>query len=61
LHLALRIACNRVAHHRDVITEFGAEPDGRLDAGVSDESDHDELVDAVLLELQIQVCVGETA
>src|SRR5262249_17953876 len=33
----------------------------RFDAGMSDESDDDELMDAVLLELQVQVGVGEAA
>src|SRR5262249_46844397 len=32
---------------------------GRFDAGVRYQSHNDELMDAVLLELQIQICVGE--
>src|SRR5262249_4684636 len=43
------------------IAELGGKANRRLDAGMRDESDDDELVDAVLLELQIQVRVGEAA
>src|SRR5262249_44270039 len=41
------------------LTELGGIAYCRFDAGMCDESDDDELMDAVLLELQVQVGVGE--
>jgi hypothetical protein len=45
----------------DVVPQFPAEAAGRLDAGVGDHADQDNAADAVLLELQIEVGVGEAA
>src|SRR5262249_7987593 len=42
-----------------VMTELGGIAASGLDAGMRDESDDYELMDAVLLELQVQVGVGE--
>src|SRR5262249_15310257 len=49
----------RILNDGDVITELGGEAHSRFDAGMRDEADDDELMDAVLLELQVQVGVGE--
>src|SRR5262249_52299251 len=51
----------RILNDGDVITELGGIAHGRFDAGMRDESDDDELMGAVLLELQVQVGVGEAA
>src|SRR5580765_1950858 len=44
VHLFIRVARGRVSHHRDLIPELGGKANGRLDAGVRDEADDDELV-----------------
>src|SRR5262245_13084272 len=59
VHLLIRVIRRRVFYHRDLVTELGGKANGRFDAGMRYESDDDELMDAVLLELQIQIRVGE--
>ncbi len=59
MHLLLRVVRDRVSDHRDLVTELGCEANGRFDAGMRDEADDDELMDAVLLELQIEIGVGK--
>src|SRR5499426_76287 len=61
VHRLVGVIRRRVSHHRDVVAEFSRKADSRFDAGMRDEPDDDEPLDAVLLELQIQVRVGETA
>src|SRR5262249_8355385 len=61
VHHLVRVIGDRVSHHRDVVTELGSIPDRRFDAGMRYQPDDDQPMDAVLLELQIQVGVGETA
>jgi len=60
VHLLVRVIRRRVFDHRDVVAELGGKANGRFNAGMRYEPDDDELMDAVLLELQIQICVGET-
>src|SRR5262249_49906883 len=50
-----------VLYHGDLIAKLGGEANGRFDAGVRDQPDYNELMDAVLLELQVKVGVGEAA
>src|SRR5262249_43058035 len=45
----------------DVIAELHREARRRIDAGVSQQSHDDRVTDAMLLELQIEIGVGETA
>src|SRR5271166_3682575 len=59
MHLVIRVIRRRVLYHRDLVAELGGKPNGRFDAGMGYQSDDDELMDAVLLELQIQIRVGE--
>src|SRR5499427_5225791 len=59
VHHLVRVIRRRVLHHGNVITELGGIAHSRFDAGMRNESDDDELMDAVLLELQVQVGVGE--
>src|SRR5208337_2620772 len=59
MHLVIRVIRRRVLYHRDLVAELGGKPNGRFDAGMRYQSDDDELMDAVLLELQIQIRVGE--
>src|SRR3984893_13569223 len=61
LHLPVRVIRGRVPDHRDLVTKLDGIADRCLDAGVRDESHDNELVNPVLLELQIQIRVGETA
>ena len=61
LHLPVRVIRGRVPDHRDLVAKLGGITDGCLDAGVRDESHDKEPVNPVLLELQIQIRVGETA
>src|SRR5262249_1808775 len=51
----------RVFDHRDLVAELNGKANCRLHARVGYEPDDDELVDAVLLELQVQIRVGEAA
>ena len=53
VHHLIRVIRRRVLYHGDVIAEFSGPADSRFDARVRDESDDDELVDAVLFELQV--------
>ena len=59
MHVFVRIIGGRVLHHRDFVAEFCGVTDSRLYARMGDEADGDQLMDAVFLEQQIQVCVGE--
>jgi hypothetical protein len=61
VHVLIGVACGRVFHHRDLIAELGVIANGGLHTGVRDQSHDDEFVNAVFLELQIQIRVGETA
>src|SRR5690348_16250833 len=60
MHHFVRVICGRIFDHGNIVTEFGGIANGRLNARMRDESDDDELLDAVLLELQIQIGAGET-
>ena len=59
VHLFVRVVRRRVSHHRDLVAELRGIANRRFDAGMRDQSDDDELMDAELLELQIQIGVGE--
>src|SRR5262249_61075019 len=59
VHLLVRVIRRRIFYHRDLVAELGGKANGRFDAGMGYEPDDDELMDAVLLELQVQVGVGE--
>src|SRR5215467_3392655 len=59
MHHLVCVVRRRILNDGDVITELGGIAHSRFDAGMRDESDDDELMDAVLLELQVQVGVGE--
>src|SRR5215813_4696887 len=61
VHHLVRVIRRRVLDHGDLIAEFGGEANGRFDTGVRDQPDDDELMNAVLLQLQIKVGVGEAA
>src|ERR1700760_1325841 len=59
MHLLVRVIRRRVPYHRDLVAELSGIANGRFDAGVCNESDDDELMNTVLLELQIQIRIGE--
>src|SRR5262249_11137700 len=61
VHLLVRVTRGRIFHHRDLVAKLSAVAYGRLHTGMRDESDDNELMNAVLLELQIQVSVGKAA
>src|SRR5262245_7427449 len=59
VHLLIRVTRGRVLYHRDLVAKLGGITNGRLHACMCDEPDDDELMDAVLFELQIQICIGK--
>src|SRR5215510_1645721 len=61
VHLFIRVARRRVFYHRDLVAKLSPITNSCLHTGVRYESYDDELMDAVLLELQIQICVGKAA
>src|SRR5262249_10553475 len=61
LHVVPSVARDGVLHQRHLVSQLRRMAHRRVDAGVRDEPDDDELVNAVLLELQIQIGVGEPA
>src|SRR5262245_66205911 len=61
VHHLVRVIRRRVLDHGDVIAELSGKANGCFDTGMRDQPDDDELMDAVLLELQIEVGVGEAA
>src|SRR5262245_49074072 len=50
-HLFIRVIRRRVFDHRDLVAKLGGKANGRFDAGMRYQTDDDELMDAVLLEL----------
>ena len=61
MHVFIRIIRSRVSYHRDLIAELCGKANRRFDAGMRYEADNDELMNAVLLELQIQIGIGKAA
>ncbi len=61
VHLLVRVIRGRVLHQRDLVAKPGSESNGWLHAGVLDEPNDDQPLDAVLLELQVEIGVCETA
>ena len=59
MHHLVRVIRRRIFHDGDLVTELGGIAHSRFDAGMRDESDDDELMNAVLLQLQVQVGVGK--
>src|SRR5262249_28624357 len=51
----------RVLHHGDFIAELSGIANGCFNASMRNEPDDDEFMDAVFLELQIQIGVSEAA
>ena len=61
VHVFVRVVRRRVPYHCDPIAKLSGEAHGRIDAGMCDEADDDELLNTVPLELQIQISVGKAA
>src|SRR5262245_5626673 len=61
LHLFFRVIRGCVFYHCDVIAKLRGEANSCLDTRVGYQTHDDELVDAVLLQLQIKICVGKAA
>src|SRR6516225_6493238 len=59
MHHLVRVIRRGILNDGDLVTELGGIAHSRFDAGMRDESDDDELMNAVLLQLQVQVGVGE--
>ena len=49
----------RVFYHRNLVAKLSGKANSRLDARMRYEPDDDELMNTMLLELRIQICVGE--
>ena len=60
VHLLIRVTRRRIFHHRDFIAELSRITNSCLHTRLCDEPHDDELMDAMFLELQIQIRVGET-
>ncbi len=60
MHLLIRVTRGRVFYHRDLVAKLSGITNSCLHTGVCDESHDDELMDAVFLELQIQISIGKT-
>jgi hypothetical protein len=60
VHFFIRVIRRRVFDHRDLVAKFSGITNRCLHTRMGYEPDDDELLDAVLLELQIQIRVGET-
>src|SRR5262249_55159479 len=61
MHQLTRESRGRITNQGDVIAVLHREARRRIDAGVSQQSHDDRVTDAMLLELQIEIGVGETA
>src|SRR5499427_8939196 len=61
MHVLVRVTRGRVFHHRDLVAKLSGVAYGRLDTRMRDEADDNEPMNAVLLELQIQIGVGKAA
>jgi hypothetical protein len=61
VHHLIRVICRRVSHHRDVVAQLSGIANSRFDAGMCNQAYDDELMDSMLLELEIQIGVGEAA
>src|ERR1041385_857377 len=61
VHHLVRVVRRRILHDRDLVAEFGGEANRGLDTGVRDQANDDELMDTMLLELQVEICVGKAA
>ena len=48
VHVVFRVIRGRVFYYRDVVAELSGKANRRFDAGMCDEPDNDELMDAVL-------------
>jgi hypothetical protein len=59
VHFLIRVICGRVFYHCNLVAKLSSKPNSCLHARMCDEPDDDELMDAVVLELQIQISVGE--
>src|SRR5262249_27589891 len=59
MHLLIRIIRGRIFHDGDLIAKLGRIAHGCLQTSMRDEAHHDELLDAVSLELQVEVSIGE--
>ncbi len=59
LHLCIRVIRRRIPYHRHFVAKLSGEANNRFNAGMRYEPNNDELMDTMLLELQIQICVGE--
>jgi hypothetical protein len=61
MHVVIRVTRCRIFYDRDLVAKLCGVAYGRLHTGMRDQSDDDELMNAVPLELDIQIGVGETA
>src|SRR4029434_7275853 len=60
VHLFIRVIRRRVFYHRDLVAKLSGITNSGLHTRVCYQSDDNELMDTVFLELQIQIRVGET-
>ena len=58
MHFLIRVIRGRVFYHRDLVATLSGKANNCLHARVRYEPDDDELVDAVLFKLQIQIDIS---
>src|SRR4051794_14352417 len=61
MHLFIRVTRRRVSHHRDFVAKLSGVTNSGLHTGVCYQVHDDKLINALSLELQIQIGVGKTA
>src|SRR3954451_18793423 len=59
MHRLVAEGGGRILHQGDVIAELGGKSAGRLDARIGDHANNDHVAYAELLQLQVQIGVGE--
>jgi hypothetical protein len=61
MHHFLAEGCRRVSNQRDVVSKLLRVTRGRLGTGIGEQPDENDVTDAVLFQLQIEIGVREPA
>lgn len=61
MHFLTRVIRGRLFYHRDLVAKLSGKANNCLHARVRYAPDDDELVDAVLFKLQIQISISEAS
>ena len=61
VHRFLAEGCGRVLHQRYMITKLHPETGRGLNASIGQQADADDLLDAILFELMVQISIRKSA